>query len=152
MKNYNGTLSLEGLYPHLSNEDIKRSLEFDEKYDVEVSCTSESDRLLLEKNNADADLFCPVMSSGWRGSDIDSLERLHDPRLVNILNSRLQPLGVDPENTLSDDELLHLVVPRNLTPSTVGAVADEYNYLRESALDLIAKQSEQATKPLSGEE
>ena len=64
MKNYIGTLSLEGLYPHLSSEEIKRSLEFDEKYDVEVSCTSESDRLLLEKNNADADLFCPIMSSG----------------------------------------------------------------------------------------
>jgi len=152
MKNYNGTLSLEGLYPHLSNEDIKRSLEFDEKYDVEVSCTSESDRLLLEKNNADADLFCPVMSSGWRGSDIDSLERLHDPRLVNILNSRLQPLGVDPENTLSDDELLQLVIPRNLTSSTVGALADEYNYLRESALDLIAKQSEQGQNSLVGDE
>ena len=152
MKNYNGTLSLKDLYPHLSSDELQHSVDFDDKYDVESSCTSESDRLLLEKNNADADLFCPVMSSGWRGSDIDSLERLHDPRLINILNSRLQPTGVDPENTLSDDELLELVIPRNLTSSTVGALADEYNYLRESALDLIAKQSEQGPIPLGGDE
>ena len=139
MHNYRGTLGVKALYPHLDDEIIEASQKFDSLYDVE-SLTTESDRLLLERNNADADLFCPVLSSGWRGSDIDALETVNDVRISNILNSRLKPLGVDIDSDLTDDELIDSVIPRNLMSSTVGSLAAEFSYLRQAVADAIANE------------
>ena len=47
--------------------------------------------------------------------------------------ARLQPLGKDVQSNLTDDQLLDVVIRRNITSSEVSSYADEYNYLRDES-------------------
>ena len=121
------------LYPHLSPEQVEtinnHTVDFDSLY-------SESDVLNFKKLNDEANLVSPILSSGWPQSDIDAINEVTDIRLQNVLIARLQPLGNDPENNLSDDELLESVIRRNLTSSEVEDYASEYKWLKDESLRL----------------
>ena len=120
------------LYPHLSSEYIQENENFSSAYDYEQIVT-ESDKLLSKKLNEDADLLNPVSAYGHRISDIDAINQIEDIRLQNILISRLQPLGKDVQSNLTDDELLDVVIRRNITSSEVSDYATEYNYLKDES-------------------
>ena len=47
--------------------------------------------------------------------------------------ARLQPLGQDMKSDLTDEQLLDVVIRRNMTSSEVSAYADEYNYLKDES-------------------
>ena len=134
------------LYPHLSNEYIQENETFSNNYDTSVTVT-ESDRLLHKKLNDEADLLNPVSAYGHRVSDIDAINQIEDIRLQNILMARLQPLGQDMKSDLTDEQLLDVVIRRNMTSSEVSAYADEYNYLKDESKRLydeyIANQEKQ---------
>lgn len=134
------------LYPHLSSVYIQENENFSQSYDVE-NLVTESDRLLHKKLNNDADLLNPVSAFGHRVSDIDSINQIEDIRLQNILMARLQPLGQDVQSNLTDEQLLDVVIRRNMTSSEVSAYADEYNYLKDESKRLydeyIANQEQQ---------
>ena len=137
------------LYPHLSPEEVEainnHTVDFDSLY-------TESDVLNFKKLNDDANLLSPILSSGWPQSDIDAINEVSDIRLQNVLIARLQPLGNNPENNLSDDELIDTVIRRNLTSSEVDVYASEYKWLSEEsariANEIIDKRStEQINSP-----
>ena len=123
------------LYPWLSDEQISENESFNSSYNVD-NTVKESDILLSKKLNDEADILTPVMSNGWPMSDIDAINEVQDIRLQNVLIARLQPLGNDPENNLSDDELLESVIRRNLTSSEVEDYASEYKWLKDESLRL----------------
>ena len=141
-----GLLKPCDLYPHLSSEYIQENENFSNSYDFENTIT-ESDRLLNKKLNDEADLLNPVSAYGHRISDIDAINQIEDIRLQNILMSRLQPLGQDVQSDLTDEQLLDVVIRRNMTSSEVSAYADEYNYLKDESKRLydeyIANQEQQ---------
>ena len=134
------------LYPHLSSEYIQENENFSSSYDYEKIVT-ESDKLLQKKLNEDADLINPVSAYGHRVSDIDAINQIEDVRLQNILIARLQPLGQEIKSDLTDEQLLDVVIRRNMTSSEVSAYADEYNYLKDESKRLydehIANQEKQ---------
>ena len=134
------------LYPHLSNEYIKENETSSNNYDTSFTVT-ESDRLLHKNLNDEADLLNPVSAYGHRFSDIDAINQIEDIRLQNILMSRLQPLGKDVQSNLTDDQLLDVVIRRNMTSSEVSDYATEYNYLKDESKRLydehIANQEKQ---------
>lgn len=126
-------LTVKSLYPHLNDAYIKQNQKFCDKYS-HADTQTESDRLLVRKLNEEADVVSPVMSNGWRINDIDAINKCNDPRLYNILLSRLVSQNADDINHgLSDDELLARVVPRNLMASEVNALAAESVELTEKA-------------------
>ena len=127
-----GLIKTCDLYPHLSSEYIQENEKFSKTYDVEIVVT-ESDRLLHAKLNQDADLLNPISAYGHRVSDIDAINQIEDIRLQNILMARLQPLGQDIHTDLTDEQLLNVVIRRNMTSSEVSAYADEYNYLKDES-------------------
>lgn len=141
-----GLIKTCDLYPHLSSEYIKMNEKFSKDYDVN-NLVTESDRLLYRNLNEEADLLNPVSAFGHRVSDIDSINLVEDIRLQNILMARLHPLGQDIQSNLSDEQLLDVVIRRNMTTSEVSAYADEYNYLKEESKRLydeyIANQEKQ---------
>lgn len=141
-----GLIKICDLYPHLSSESIQENENFSKAYDFEKTVT-ESDRLLYAKLNEDADLLNPISAYGHRVSDIDAINQIEDVRLQNILIARLQPLGQDIQSNLSDEQLLDVVIRRNMTSSEVSAYADEYNYLKDESKRLydeyIANQEKQ---------
>lgn len=134
------------LYPHLSSEYIQENELFAQSYDSSIQLT-ESDKLLLKKLNDEADLLNPVSAYGHRISDIDAINQIQDIRLQNVLMARLQPLGQDMRSDLTDEQLLDVVIRRNMTSSEVSAYADEYNYLKDESKRLydeyIANQEKQ---------
>ena len=134
------------LYPHLSSEYIQVNAAFSDNYDVENTIT-ESDCLLSKKLNEDADLLNPISAYGHRVSDIDAINQVEDIRLQNILMARLQPLGKNVQSDLTDEQLLDVVIRRNMTSSEVSAYADEYNYLKDESKRLydehLANQEKQ---------
>ena len=114
-----GLIKTCDLYPHLSSEYIKANENFSKDYDVN-NLVTESDRLLYRNLNEEADLLTPVSAFGHRVSDIDSINLVEDIRLQNILMARLQPLGQDIQSNLSDEQLLDVVIRRNMTSSEVS--------------------------------
>ena len=137
------------LYPHLSSETVET---INSHFIDPDSLRSGSDVLNFKKLNDDANLLTPIMSSGWPQSDIDAINEVTDIRLQNVLIARLQPLGDNPENNLSDDELIDTVIRRNLTSSEVDDYASEYKWLSEEsariANEIIDKRStEQINSP-----
>lgn len=116
------------LYPWLSVEQITENESFDSSYNVD-NTVKESDILLSKKLNDEADILTPVMANGWPMSDIDAINEVQDVRLQNVLIARLQPQGPDVPNNYTDEQLLDMVIRRNLTSQEVSEMANEYNYL-----------------------
>lgn len=133
------TFKIKALYPHLSQEAIDEMVKFHENYNYDND--TDSDRLLSKKLNDEADMLQPVMSSGWRCTDIDSIDQIQDIRAQNILLSRLKPMGPQSENDLTDEELIENVIPRNLTSTYVQDMASEYTELKARSLALLAEQN-----------
>ena len=89
--------------------------------------------LLHKKLNDEADLLNPISAYGHRVCDIDAINQIEDIRLQNILVARLQPLGKDVQSNLTDEQLLDVVIRRNITSSEVSDYATEYNYLKDES-------------------
>ena len=137
--------TLKSLYPHLNDEDIKNIETFNANYNIDNTIT-ESDELLLKNLKDEADILNPVLpSTGWRASDIDALNNLTDSRLQNIIASRLTSLGSDPVHNFTDEQLLDVVIRRNLSSSQVADYAQEYQFLSAESQRILdeIKQSEQ---------
>ena len=118
-------LYVKSLYPYLTDEYIKENQQFNSTYDVANNIT-DVDILLQKQLNDDADLLLPIDSTGWRISDIEAVNTATDPRYQNILLQRFKQLGVNPDTTgLSDEQLLQLVVSRNLSNTDLSAMAQE---------------------------
>lgn len=127
------------LYPHLTQDEIDQIIENNKNYDISKNVT-ESDKLLSQKINEEADLLQPVMSSGWRCSDIDSLSMRLDVRAQNIILSRMKAIPTPTsDNSLTDEQLVESVIPRNLMSSEVSNFATEAITLKEN-LELALKQ------------
>lgn len=149
MKKINN-LSPKSLYPHLSedefvlHEKLCSSYSFDNITDAEKNA---SDTLTNE-----LDLLCPVMSSGWRCSDIDALNNAVDPIKQNVLLGRLRPQSSNIDTSgLSDSDLIARQIPRNLTNSDVDLLASEYNEASKIVSDTV-KDIQRTVKTSSNDE
>lgn len=139
------------LYPWLSDSEILENEKFNSSYNVD-STVKESDIILNKKLNDEADILTPVLSTGWPISDVDSINEVQDARLQNILIARLQPQGSDIPNNYTDEQLLDMVIRRNLTSQEVSEMANEYNYLSEESARLASEiQSQQTINPSTDE-
>ena len=135
------------LYPWLSDDQIAENESFNSSYNVD-NTVKESDILLSKKLNDEADILTPVMSNGWPMSDIDAINEVQDIRLQNVLIARLQPLGSDIPNNYTDEQLLDMVIRRNLTSQEVSDMANEYNYLRDESARLADEIRKSEQEPL----
>lgn len=89
----------------------------------------------VKKLQSDLDIFCPVTSTGFRCSDIDSLQSCHDTVVFNQLVGRMQPvMSAQSFDTsyMSDDDIAVNVIPKDVTLNDVHELA--------SALDTSLKQ------------
>ena len=129
------------LFPHLDENFFIDNDSFVESYDIEATIT-DSDRLLHEKLNTEADIIMPVTALGYRMSDIDSINQIEDARLQNILIARLQPTSdIVPGSLLNDEQLVDTVIKRNLSSSEISSYSDEYEYLSNESKRLAAELS-----------
>ena len=87
--------------------------------------------------NRDADIATPVMSTGWRSSDIDTLQTTTDPRLANVLNARLvsdSRMNTDTSG-LTDAQIAEMAVPRNLNLSDLDSLSSQIEGYQQAIAD-----------------
>ena len=87
--------------------------------------------------NRDADIATPVMSTGWRSSDIDTLQTTTDPRLANVLNARLvsdSQMNTDTSG-LTDAQIAEMAVPRNLNLSDLDSLSSQIEGYQQAIAD-----------------
>lgn len=88
----------------------------------------DSVRIYLKKINDDADIYTPVGSTGWRNSDVDTLKRVDDVRVQNVILSRMQSspqAGTIDTSSLSDEQIASLALPRNLNMSDMALLQEQ---------------------------
>lgn len=88
----------------------------------------DSVRIYLKKINDDADIYTPVGASGWRNSDVDTLKRVDDVRVQNVILSRMQSspqAGTIDTSSLSDEQIASLALPRNLNMSDMALLQEQ---------------------------
>lgn len=88
----------------------------------------DSVRIYLKKINDDADIYTPVGASGWRNSDVDTLKRVDDVRVQNVILSRMQAssqAGTIDTSSLSDEQIASLALPRNLNMSDMALLQEQ---------------------------
>lgn len=88
----------------------------------------DSVRIYLKKINDDADIYTPVGGSGWRNSDVDTLKRVDDVRVQNVILSRMQSspqAGTIDTSSLSDEQIASLALPRNLNMSDMALLQEQ---------------------------
>ena len=124
-------LTVKSLYPHLSEDVINSNKEFCENYKFDYQ--TDDDVMYLQTINEEADMLTPVLSSGWRMSDIDSINSTSNPLVRDMLLSRMQRTGsADNLNEgLSDDEIADNVVSKYTSLSDIDSAHSVYNTLRE---------------------
>ena len=87
---------------------------------------------LSEKNQAEVDLLSPPNSHGWNGSDIDTLKSTDDPRLRNLLASRLVKGDEPLHEGITDEVLADTCVPVDLDYSNIDRLSSSVEDLRSS--------------------
>lgn len=87
---------------------------------------------LYEKNQAEVDLLSPPNSHGWNGSDIDTLKSTDDPRLRNLLASRLVKGDEPLHEGITDEVLADTCVPVDLDYSNIERLSSSVEDLRSS--------------------
>lgn len=140
-------LTTKSLYPHLSEAYLQQNESFNNSYNVSDNYT-ESDKLLHQKLSEELDLLTPILNTtGWRQNEIDALSNITDPYIANILASRMKTLNMGNPNNYTDEQLVEMAIPRNLTSSEISNYAYEANELKQSCLELIELEKLNATAP-----
>jgi len=121
--------SLRNIFNYLSQSDYEKVLSSQSEIDSNYCLDSfrEEGKALRESLNSDADVVCPVVSSGWRSSDIDTLLGSTDQRLTNLIASRLHKVEVKSTlpNGLDDSTLAQSALDRNLDLSDMDLINSE---------------------------
>ena len=78
------------------------------------------------KLTKEVDITCPVMESGWRQTDIQTMMEATDQRLVNSIAANLSSPTVQSMNTegLTDEQVAESSIPRNLDISDCERIQD----------------------------
>ena len=96
-------------------DDLKQSMEVNEPYYTSVEAEEEREAYVSDLTKT-VDVVCPVVASGWRQSDLDTLAHTTDPRLFNQIAATLVEnhvrTGVD-TSKMSDEEVAELAIPRD---------------------------------------
>lgn len=130
-------LTVQGLFPHLDDKYLTENQKFNDKYNYDNYVT-ESDKLLSKKLNEEANIIQPILpSTGWRQSDVDSLNNVTDVRIQNIMLSRMKYIEAPNAEGLTDEQLIDNAIPRNLMSSEIGDYANEAIQLKQDVLSMI---------------
>ena len=107
--------SINNIYSMLSKselDDLKQSMEVNEPYYTSVEAEEEREAYVSDLTKT-VDVVCPVVASGWRQSDLDTLAHTTDPRLFNQIAATLAEnhvrTGVD-TSKMSDEEVADLAL------------------------------------------
>ena len=86
----------------------------------------EAGRAYIDSLNKDMDVVCPVMESGWRQSDIETMSKSNDQRLINSIAGNLSSPHIQSMSTegLSDEQVAESSIPRNLDMSDLERIQD----------------------------
>ena len=114
---------------HLSKDEVDAAEKFADKI---VIPEDEVCIALSEKNQAEVDLLSPPNSHGWNGSDIDTLKSTDDPRLRNLLASRLVKGDEPLHDGITDEVLADTCVPIDLDYSNIDRLSSSVEDLRAS--------------------
>ena len=76
--------------------------------------------------NQQMDVVCPVMESGWRQSDIETMNKSNDQRLINSIAGNLSSPHIQTMSTegLTDEQVADSSIPRNLDMSDLERLQD----------------------------
>ena len=76
--------------------------------------------------NKDMDVICPVMESGWRQTDIETMDKSNDQRLINSIAGNLSSSHIQSMSTegLTDEQVAESSIPRNLDMSDLERLQD----------------------------
>ena len=101
---------------------------------VTIPEVSDEDKAYIKSINADADLFQPIGSHGWRTSDIDVLQKTNDVGLQNVIMARNRAIHVDSIDTsdMSDDDIANTAIPRNLSIGDIAQLSDSIDAYKRS--------------------
>ena len=84
-------------------------------------------------------MLSPINSHGWNGSDIDTLKSTDDPRLRNLLASRLVKGDEPLHEGITDEVLADTCVPIDLDYSNIDRLSSSVEDLRSSVRIANAK-------------
>ena len=72
------------------------------------------------------DVICPVMESGWRQTDIETMDKSNDQRLINSIAGNLSCPHIQSMSTegLTDEQVAESSIPRNLDMSDLERLQD----------------------------
>ena len=120
--------SLRAVLSRLSDDDFK-IVELNQKsfalpYDPPELV--EAGRAYIDSLNKDMDVICPVMESGWRQTDIETMSKSNDQRLINSIAGNLSSPHVQSMSTegLTDEQVAESSIPRNLDMSDLERIQD----------------------------
>ena len=120
--------SLRSVLNRLSDDDFKVVELNQSVYDsfFESADSKESGDSYISKLTQDVDVACPVMESGWRQSDIDTMLKSNDQRLINSIAGNLSSPHVQSMSTegLTDEQVAESSIPRNLDMSDLERIQD----------------------------
>lgn len=74
----------------------------------------------------ETDVACPVMESGWRQTDIETMLKSNDQRLINSIAGNLSSPHIQSMSTegLTDEQIAESSIPRNLDMSDLERIQD----------------------------
>lgn len=120
--------SLRSVFNRLSDDDFKFVELNQSVYDsfYESKDSKESGDSYVSKLTKEADVACPVMESGWRQTDIDTMLKSNDQRLINSIAAHLSSPPIQSMNTegLTDEQVAESSIPRNLDMSDLERIQD----------------------------
>ena len=102
-----------------SNQSIY-SLSFESPESIEAG------KSYIASLNKDMDVVCPVMQSGWRQTDIETMSMSNDQRLINSIAGNLSSSHIQSMSTegLTDEQVADSSIPRNLDMSDLERLQD----------------------------
>lgn len=120
--------SLRSIFNRLSDDDYKEVLDnqFLDLGFYESPDSKEFGDSYISKLTKDADVACPVMESGWRQTDIETMLKSNDQRLINSIAANLSSPHIQSMNTegLTDEQVAESSIPRNLEMSDLERIQD----------------------------
>ena len=120
--------SLRSIFNRLSDDDYKEVLN-NQSLDLgffESPESKEAGESYISKLTQETDVVCPVMESGWRQTDIETMVKSNDQRLINSIAANLSTPHVQSMNIegLTDEQIAESSIPRNLDMSDLERIQD----------------------------
>lgn len=120
--------SLRSVLNRLSDEDfaIVESNQSIYSSHYESPESIEAGKQYVDSLNQQMDVICPVMESGWRQTDIETMNNSNDQRLINSIAGNLSSPHIQSMSTegLSDEQIAESSIPRNLDMSDLERIQD----------------------------